>query len=72
MRFRVNGREKPDPGIKVTRKVEVCEFTQFGPLESSYEQWAQMDGTEKSLNSPSPGPGFLSCTWDHMNWIVQL
>lgn len=38
MRFRVNGREKPDPGIKVTRKVEVCEFTQFGPLESSYEQ----------------------------------
>ena len=33
-------------------------------LESSNEQ---MDRIQKSLNSPSAGPGFLDCTWAHVN-----
>ena len=36
-------------------------------LESSNEQSAQKGGIQQSLNSPSAGPGFLDCTWAHVN-----
>lgn len=68
-KFRINGKRNYDMGLQLPRKWKY-DFTQCEPLESSYEQLAQMDCVRKSLNST--GPGSLSCTLVHMSWIVQL
>lgn len=66
------GEKSSDLGTEFSRKGGVCEFTQFEPLEPRYEQSAQMDWIKKSLDSPSTGPDFRSCTSAHMHVIMQL